>query len=647
MRSAVCTGKTVRRCHAPHAAPPRARDDVDNYAPALVLTFVVAAGSTIPPGVREAFADPSPEDLPFVANDHLFWSNPDGTVLFAGWSCKVDLGMGPRWRAVPGGLTAFAGHVWPRASPWRRAEDRVAQLAEHLRRHPLESGTDDLLGIFVVLSLDADGRGAVVTDPIGLHPLYRAEVPGMAVVSPRARLVARLVSSGRPARDALAAGELAFCGYPFDRRSGFEGVELVPLGARLDVSRTGIALRPRPPPWRRLLAADPLEAIAEAHADVRTSIHAALAYPVSHRILELSGGKDSRLLLAAVVADGVADQFEYRTYGSQDLPDVQIARRLTERLGLPHWAGIDAGVERRTRARRERLAAAYPDVPVRELMLRLNVGAWDGMRLAWQIEFNDPPEGDRVTLSGLVGETLSTNYGASTGLRNHADLRQLLLVRMKFGSAGLLRRDLQEHYREQLLAVAYDGFGRRDPPQDVIDALFMRARQRRWFGQTQEADVRARVFPLYSPIGLRLAFTLGPRDRHRMWIYDQLYERTCPQLLDEPFAGKGWPHDVVPDRTREPWFPRLRPLRRGQVKEPTPSAGIETRRRAEQTDREVMRRYLLGDRSNPVHDLLDRRATETAIAGFGLLPEREKAQLYGALTAAIWLGGHEITFAPT
>lgn len=55
-----------------------------------------------------------------------------------------------------------------------------------------------------------------------------------------------------------------------------------------------------------------------------------------------------------------------------------------------------------------------------------------------------------------------------------------------------------------------------------------------------------------------------------------------------------------------------------------------------------MRRHLLGDRSNPVFEVVDRDAVEVALDRFAELGEPAKRQLYGALTAAMWLGGAEL-----
>jgi hypothetical protein len=62
----------------------------------------------------------------------------------------------------------------------------------------------------------------------------------------------------------------------------------------------------------------------------------------------------------------------------------------------------------------------------------------------------------------------------------------------------------------------------------------------------------------------------------------------------------------------------------------------------EAIDIEIMRRFLRHDPSNPVFEIIDPVATQAAFDGFEHLPQRSKMQLYGALTAAIWLGGHEI-----
>jgi hypothetical protein len=605
-----------------------------------MLTFAVAAGPVIPAPVRSALEDACPPDLPFRAVRHLLWSNPSGTVVFAGWQDAVDLGMGDRWHRSDEGLTAFTGHVWPRTGVWPSGQ-WAACLADHLGTRSVE----DLLGVFTAISLDADGKGIVTSDSLGTSLMYRAQVNDVSVVSSRARLVARICAGGKPSRDPLGAGWLPYCGFPMGSRTGYAGVRVVPVGVRVEVSPAGIQLRSATPSWRQPLEGDPHAHLDGVHADAVTSIHAALSFPVDRKVAELTGGKDTRLILAIILAEGLGDQFEYRTWGDADLPDVVVAQELTRMRGLRHEIGQEPARRRRVVERRRRLAAAYPELSSRERQLRLNVGAWDGMRNAFELEAGHPPYGDRVALNGTYGEAFSSNYLNTNGHRNHADLRQTLLVGMKFGAAGIFKPEILDHYRTELIAAAYEGCSLEDAPQDVMDSMYIRHKARRWFGSTQEADENNHVLPLHSPLGVRLGFALGARERRRQWIYRELYRRTCPELAEMPFTSRPWPKVEVPERRPEPKkAPALRSVpMRSSCRPLRRTAVLERRRPSEGEDVEVMRRYLLDEPSNPVFDLLDRTRVEAAVTGFDGLTEASKKQLYGALTAAIWLGGHEIT----
>jgi len=605
-----------------------------------MLTFAVAAGPAIPAPVRAALEDTCPPDLPFRAVHHLLWSNPSGTVVFAGWQDDVDLGMGDRWHRSRDGLTAFTGHVWPRSGVWPSGH-WATSLADYLGTRSVK----DLLGVFTAISLDADGKGIVASDSLGTSLIYRAQVGDISVVSSRARLIARICADGETSRDPLGAGWLPFCGFPMGSRTGYEGVEVVPLGVSIEVSPAGIELRPATSSWRQPLEGDPHVLLDGVYADAVTSIHAALSYPVERKVAELTGGKDTRLILAILLAEGLANQFEYRTWGDADLPDVVVAQELTTMHGLRHEVGHEPARRQRAAERQRRLVAAYPELSSRERQLRLNVGAWDGMRNTYELEAAQPPNGDRVALNGTYGEALSSNYLLTNWHRNHADLRQTLLVHMKLGAAGIFKPETLEHYRNELIAAAYEGCSFEDAPQDVIDSMYLRHKARRWFGSTQETDENNHVLPLHSPFGVRLGFALGARERRRQWIYRELYRRTCPALAEMPFTSKPWPDVEVPDRQPEPRKPpALHSVQeRSSHRRAARTAVAERRRRSEGEDVEVMRRYLLDEPSNPVFDLLDRTRVEAAVTDFDGLPEASKKQLYGALTAAIWLGGHEIT----
>jgi hypothetical protein len=148
-----------------------------------------------------------------------------------------------------------------------------------------------------------------------------------------------------------------------------------------------------------------------------------------------------------------------------------------------------------------------------------------------------------------------------------------------------------------------------------------------------------------------LAFAIGSENRRAEWVHFELLRRACRPLADHPFAAAGWQAGVENGlvAVAESMERAPRPPRRSSIAPPTVARGVTTRtvnrdRRAqfEAVDLDLMRRFLRYDPANPVFEILDPAGVQRALDSFDSLAEGQKHQLYGALTAAIWLGGHEI-----
>ena len=57
--------------------------------------------------------------------------------------------------------------------------------------------------------------------------------------------------------------------------------------------------------------------------------------------------------------------------------------------------------------------------------------------------------------------------------------------------------------------------------------------------------------------------------------------------------------------------------------------------------KQLFEEMLVGDPTNPVFDVIDRERTRDAIERIEQLGIRDRMELWGAATAAIWLGHHE------
>jgi hypothetical protein len=637
------------------------------------VAFVVVVsrrGTRIPDSVLALLRDRACSEVPFAARQHVVWDNEGGSVAFGGWQDAPDAAAAAHhWHIDDEGITAFAGHVWPRRDGWPGPRPWAEQLAGHLRSTPLRAGADDLTGVFVAASLHRRGRGAIAADPFGIGHVYWGTGRDIVAIASRAALAAAVLGAERVAplkRDVLSVGWLAYAGAALGLDSGYEQVSVIPEGALLDIDPgVGVQLIPAPrPPWK-LEAHDevsPQQLLEEARHEMLTSIRMARTMGDKTRA-ELTGGRDSRLLAALLLADGSAGEVEFQTLGREDLPDVIVAKQIAERFGLRHVVDPDRA---ESWAWQQALHAAvrdhgHADASWRELALRMTSWATSGVANVAQHQIGHVPARDSVLLSGMWAETFRSNYPLTTRYRSKAHAAEFPIT-LGLGAAGILRPDALAHYRREIHRQLFDRCVETDSPQDVVDGWYIRLRYRRWVGANCEVDVQNRAFPLISITAVRLAFAIGAENRHAEWIHHQLMEHACEPLVHMPYVERGWSAgaggELVRPRTYRdsvPAAPRRRraPRTRQRVKAAKaalsrkPPAPLRTAARDHRTtvaelDLDIMRRFLRHDPSNRVFEILDPAGIERALDGFANLTGPRRGQLYGALSAAIWLGASEI-----
>src|SRR5580692_5120627 len=178
--------------------------------------------------------------------------------------------------------------------------------------------------------------GTIWADDDGLHartgvtrvdPVYLAEVPGAVLVSDRASWAAAV--AGRLAEpDSVMAAAFLSLGYPVGAATPFRGVRA--LGAQRQL--TVAAGRPvmASAPGNGTGADGSYGAVAAALVDAVRPL-GERGVPVE---LSLTGGKDSRLIAAALTAAQVP--FRARTHGFASHPDVIVAGMIASKLGIEH-----------------------------------------------------------------------------------------------------------------------------------------------------------------------------------------------------------------------------------------------------------------------------------------------------------------------
>jgi asparagine synthetase B (glutamine-hydrolysing) len=221
-------------------------------------------------------------------------------------------------------------------------------LDERLRAGGAKAVSDALTGMFAAIECTRAGV-RVLTDQMGFMPVYVGRDAVGQVVAVGTHLDSVAAVAGRATDfDTVSLGDLLvnqYITFPYTTRRGVTQLEPASVtefptpstGAvrNADV-RTTVLWEPAEPargtkPSVEDLEAELEHALREASQDVTRG--------VSRVALTLSGGLDSRLVLASLVPDKVAAAI---TYATRENREVEVARRVAAAAGVPHhvaWRG--------------------------------------------------------------------------------------------------------------------------------------------------------------------------------------------------------------------------------------------------------------------------------------------------------------------
>jgi hypothetical protein len=379
--------------------------------------------------------------------------------------------------------------------------------------------------------------GTIWADDDGLHartgvtrvdPVYLAEIAGAVLVSDRASWAAAV--AGRLAEpDPVMAAAFLSLGYPVGAATPFRGVQA--LGAQRQLTVT---------------AGRPVMASAPGHGTRADGSYGAVAAalvdgvrPLGERgvpvELSLTGGKDSRLIAAALTAAQVP--FRARTHGFASHPDVVVAAMIAGKLGVEH-------VVTEPRPAAPERAPDEADVLAR---LRSAVLVSDGMLSAFEnVGRPDPrPTVSPVQTGGHGGELLRGGYApaawsARRPARAWSEARGAeLFRRMVTRRLGLLRPAAAGAY---LASLAPFAASLPRGPLRTLDDFYLVNRAGRWSAAARQAYLLREplVQPFFGDQVVRAARAVPLPDRITDRLHRGVLEALCPELLGLPLADSSW-----------------------------------------------------------------------------------------------------------
>lgn len=434
------------------------------------------------------------------------------------------------WIEPAGGACVIHGLVW------RMAGDGCARLLDarevaRLLDRPGAELPADVGGEYAVARLHGDGTLTAFSDRAGLHQLFHASDDRLAVAN-RAGLVATLVEDWRP--DPAGLHWLPAIGYRVGEATAWRAVTQLAQGHALALAPGCVAVTPFADPvvdfggergWSASLEDQLDEGIAQAKAAILLGVPAEGAVD-----LPITGGKDSRVVLALALAAGLRDRLHLFTRGYAGHPDVIAGAGIAAALGLPHRREAPHGSDEPAHWSVERFFA------------KLSAQSWqsDGMVGGWDLILGERIATETI-ISGHVGEVLKAYSKKPLG---EGPLDPIAMVRLQapFDPMGILWPEA----REALFAQLADGMARDRAAgareADLPDLFYFRNRLPNWLGAIRgiKSFERQPVVPLGAPALLHLAFRLTPEERKRELLHYEIIARCAPELLTPPFALQRW-----------------------------------------------------------------------------------------------------------
>ena len=421
------------------------------------------------------------------------------------------------WHDEAGGACVIHGVLWRVKRGAARLLDATAVAA--LLVEPGATLPADVCGEYAVLRVHPCGTATAFSDAAGLHQIFWR--PGQ--VANRAGLLAALGQDWTA--DAGAAAWITAIGYRAQARSGWRGIAQVDQGMALTLTGEGSKRLPMPQPTDALagprgFSPDLLEqGLDQAVAAIRL---AAVGDAVP---LPITGGKDSRAVLAIALRAGLRDRLDLFTRGYEGHPDVIAGCGIAEALGLRH--------------RRE--APLGSDIPalwtVAEFRRRIAILAYqtDGGMGGWDL-VSGTTTGRETLVTGHMGEVLKA-YAKRPLPPGPFDPVAMVRLQGPFDPLGIVRPET----RDTMVAWLADGAEGLDPAE-AGDLFYYRNRIPNWLGGIRgvKSFERQPIMPLGVPALMRLAFAMTPEERKRETAHHALIRAAAPELLPPPFAMQGW-----------------------------------------------------------------------------------------------------------
>lgn len=489
---------------------------------------------------RQEFQAKLTDRLPYPGSSARFrgwWAPSRKTTLFC-WSndpfeneTDDDLLFQRGEHAV-----AHAGWIWDPAM--HSLQELYAKLS---RPDPVDAYLTTLSGVYA-LCRAREGRATVCNTIAGQPEIFYGSNSHMSIVSTRGLHVASLLSNFDSIQySPLGVASLVSMEFCYTDATTYADIRRLAPHSKLTLDPSGISVVPLDDEFSNY-GENNARATAADFDDLAQCLLNSLDYfkqKPANLSISLTGGKDSRIVLAALHASGLP--FEALTVGQKDHADMVTAGMLCETLGVAH--------HRVTFAEHTGRIAIDVIRPLAEGIWKMDAGHYN--RPSHPSPTYDSilhAKEHRFSLCGTGGEVIR---GVAAGLdrgidtkANLAELQEIALNKVRTVMAGnhwLLR----EPYRSQChdwtqhwITTNYNPAN----PTALLERhqLFINQIKRVSSAINLSAERGGEIDLLLDNQFLRKANRLRAIDRTQNHINFEILQRLAPELIDHPLAESRW-----------------------------------------------------------------------------------------------------------
>lgn len=399
----------------------------------------------------------------------------------------------------------------------------------------------ELEGQFVALRLSANAF-ELVNDPLGVFPVFVLRYGDGYLLSSSATALALLGDIGE--LDPLGVSLFVARRWVGADRTLIAGVTTLP-GGQYWRWQDGRLTQSRYYHYLAAVTAPQAPAVAPVVATCGRQLSAQLkqlAQQTPQLQLPISGGRDSRVIVALSLAAGVADEALYFTAGGDGWVDVQIGKAIAHRLGLKHRHDVMPP---------EVFNSRWGELAERVVSRNDGLVTLEHLRNALEtVRYPYLP----MMLYGNGGEIGRGYYHFGTSCWSGSGKRmvRLLYDQLMASEASLVTADALELARAEIERFVAEHLAQGVAPQDLPDLYYLLEDTCRWGGAQHRQPLN--VFEVFSPFATRpyvaATFALSAPLRVMEVLPLELIRSYAPTLLELPFDKPLMPQTLAALRRR-------------------------------------------------------------------------------------------------